>query len=75
MVGGTHENVYAMHVYHCDGGARAGRTHENAFVIVDEAQNASLQQLKLAATRFGGIYEYMLLYLSLIYARMCISML
>ena len=30
-----------------------GRTHENAFVIADEVQNASLAQLKLLATRVG----------------------
>lgn len=30
-----------------------GRTHEAAFVIADEVQNASLEQLKLLATRVG----------------------
>ena len=30
-----------------------GRTHEEAFVIADEVQNASLGQLKLLATRVG----------------------
>ena len=30
-----------------------GRTHEDAFVIADEVQNASLGQLKLLATRVG----------------------
>lgn len=30
-----------------------GRNHDDAFVVADEVQNASLQQLKLLATRLG----------------------
>lgn len=37
----------------CPLGLLRGRTFDNAFMILDEAQNATYQQLKLALTRIG----------------------